>query len=63
MSSHTAARSERPGVGHYLSLVIGALATGLVRRRTLARLSDLDDHILRDIGLTRGDLEVMRRHW
>jgi len=62
MSSHTAARAERPGVAHYLSLVIGAFATDLVRRRTLARLDDLDDHLLRDIGLTRGDLDSLRRH-
>jgi uncharacterized protein YjiS (DUF1127 family) len=31
------------------------------RRRTYADLLKLDDHLLRDIGLTRGDLRQMIR--
>ena len=33
----------------------------LVMQRTVARLSDLDDRMLRDIGLSRGDLDNLRR--
>lgn len=32
------------------------------RRRVLTDLMKFDDHLLRDIGLTRGDLAMMRAH-
>ena len=31
---------------------------GIKHRRELARLADLDDHMLADVGLTRSDLHV-----
>lgn len=31
------------------------------RRRTVADLMQLDDHLLRDIGLSRGDVHQMAR--
>jgi len=34
----------------------GALARALERRQVMAELAGLDDHMLRDIGITRADL-------
>lgn len=31
------------------------------RRRTLSELLKLDDHLLRDIGVTRADVSAMRQ--
>ncbi len=36
------------------------LAPGLVLKRAIARLDELDDHLLRDIGLTRADIANCR---
>ena len=33
------------------------------RRRGLAQLQELDDHLLRDVGLSKWDVREMRRHW
>jgi len=35
----------------------------LQRRATMAELSTLDDRLLRDIGLSRLDVDAMRRMW
>jgi len=32
------------------------------RRRELTALERLDDHLLRDLGLSRGDVDMMIRH-
>lgn len=44
---------------------IGTLAGNLMlrirelrRRRRLTRLLDLDDHLLKDVGVTRGEIEI-----
>ena len=34
------------------------LVVALKHRRTLARVADLDDHLIADIGLTREDLDA-----
>lgn len=39
-----------------LGSLVCALRRGLARRRTLAALEDLDDRLLRDIGVERGDI-------
>src|SRR5262245_40979753 len=36
------------------------LVAGIKHRRELSRLADLDDHMLADVGLTRGDLHAGR---
>lgn len=48
-----------------MNRLLGLLQSGfetvrerLAQRRTIARLHELDDHILRDIGLERADIEV-----
>lgn len=33
------------------------------RARTAADLSQLDDRLLKDVGLTRFDVDLMRRMW
>ena len=33
------------------------------RRRSIAELSNLDERLLRDIGLSRIDVQAMRRMW
>ena len=33
------------------------------QRNVYARLNQYDDHLLKDIGLTRLDVEAMRRMW
>lgn len=45
-----------------------ALPFGFASRRSLrdqvfSQLGQLDDRMLRDIGLSRHDLEIMRRQW
>jgi uncharacterized protein YjiS (DUF1127 family) len=41
--------------------VLGFLAAADARHRTRKNLRDLDDHLLRDIGLTRGDVAAELR--
>lgn len=43
--------------------VLASLITFSRRRRALDQLLDLDDRMLRDVGLTRFDVQVMRRPW
>lgn len=42
---------------------VTTLIRPMQRRRTLAELSTLDDRLLRDIGLSRIDVDAMRRMW
>jgi uncharacterized protein YjiS (DUF1127 family) len=42
---------------------IGTLLRPITHRRTLEQLNRLDDHMLRDIGLRRLDVDIMRRMW
>ena len=46
-----------------MAAALGGLARSYVRNRSLAKLHDLDDRLLRDVGLTRADILRMRRHW
>lgn len=41
----------------------GKLLNPAKRRNVYDRLSRYDDHLLRDIGLTRRDVEDLRRFW
>lgn len=41
--------------------LFSALLQRSSRRRTYADLMELDDHLLRDIGLSRGDIRQMLR--
>ena len=51
---HAAAPAHSTGL---LASAVGAVKQALQRRRTIAELSRLDNHLLRDIGLERGNLE------
>ena len=42
---------------------LSALLRPVTRQRTVAELSTLDERMLRDIGLSRVDVEQMRRMW
>lgn len=41
---------------------IAAVNRGIVYRRTISALSRLDDHTLRDIGITRAEIEHIARN-
>jgi uncharacterized protein YjiS (DUF1127 family) len=62
MNSMTLARARGARDSNPIVLALRGFARRFVRDRALAKLRDLDDHLLRDIGLTRGDLETLRRH-
>ena len=42
---------------------LGKLIHPLKQRKVYARLRQYDDHLLSDIGLSRADVEAMRRIW
>ena len=46
-----------------LARSLDLLTRPLRRRRTFALLRGLDDHLLKDIGLNRIDIDDMRRMW
>jgi uncharacterized protein YjiS (DUF1127 family) len=46
-----------------IALGLGSLLRPFRRRKVAAKLSDLDDRLLKDIGLTRFDVDAMRRMW
>lgn len=48
---------------HRTLLGFGAMLTPYRRSKAAATLSQLDDRMLRDIGLTRFDVDAMRRMW
>jgi uncharacterized protein YjiS (DUF1127 family) len=58
-----AARGPTPGRAVWVRVraglvgLIGALARECEIRRSMKHLASLNDHALRDIGLTRGDIE------
>ncbi len=62
MNTMTFARARGARDGNPIVSALRGFTRRLVRDRALAKLRDLDDHLLRDIGLTRGDLETLRRH-
>ncbi len=45
------------------AMPFGFASRRYVRNRVLNEIGKLDDRMLRDIGLTRSDLEIMRRQW
>lgn len=46
-----------------LSRRLDAIIRPMLRQRAIAELSRLDERLLRDIGLTRADIQTMRRMW
>jgi uncharacterized protein YjiS (DUF1127 family) len=46
-----------------LSRNLSTLFHPLQRRSSIAQLSTLDDRLLKDIGLSRHDVDDMRRMW
>ncbi len=63
MRSLAAALSGMPTGTRSLASGIAAYLSKRAHRRALTSLEELDDRLLRDIGLTRGDLAVMRREF
>ncbi|WP_349370373.1 DUF1127 domain-containing protein [Salinarimonas sp.] len=57
-----AARSKGAVVARYLFLslaaTLAALWKAMINRRAVVRLSDLDDRLLRDVGVTRDDVRA-----
>ena len=54
--SAPAGRSPSP-----LGTLLGSIYNALTRENTLRRLEDLDDRLLRDVGLSRSEVERARR--
>ena len=48
------------GAGRTIAMLVRAVRQIVGSRKELARLADLDDRMLADIGLTRSDLHVAR---
>ena len=48
------------GAGKTITMLVRAVWQIVASRKELARLADLDDRMLADIGLTRSDLHVAR---
>ena len=46
-----------------LSRSLSSLLRPVRRHTAIAELSTLDEHLLRDIGLSRVDVDAMRRMW
>ena len=44
-------------------LGFGTMLTPFRRSKAAAELSELDDRLLKDIGLSRFDVDAMRRMW
>ncbi len=60
MTTHTKARAKAPGTfGQLFALFIGD-AFPKRQRTSLAMLEELDDHVLKDIGITRFQIQEMR---
>ena len=55
-TAHTSARTFRPRLS--VRGVLGFLAHADARHRTRAQLRTLDDHLLRDMGITRADRDA-----
>lgn len=63
MTMHTQARAEAPGAFDRLFSFVSGFTLLFRRRKTLAMLEELDERLLKDIGLTRCQIRDMRRHW
>jgi uncharacterized protein YjiS (DUF1127 family) len=46
-----------------LTSSFSVLSRALKRRDVYRKLNEMDGHLLKDIGLTRHDVEAMRRAW
>ena len=46
-----------------LTSSLSVFTRAMKRRDAYRRLSEMDGHLLKDIGLTRTDVEAMRRAW
>jgi len=63
MTSLDEARTTQSVTGSSVSSVFRQVGRWWRRRRGYAQMEELDDHLLRDIGVTKWDLREMRRHW
>lgn len=62
MTNHTTTLATRSGFGRTgLLVAIIAFIDRRRRNRALREVMKLDEHLLRDIGLSRGDIAAMMR--
>jgi uncharacterized protein YjiS (DUF1127 family) len=60
MTSYSTTAAHRASFPRFMAASLASLRRRWARERTLAVLRDLDDRLLRDIGVSRGDLEAAR---
>lgn len=53
--------SHRPGIMAIAALPWQMLANRMIQRQTRTTLSSLNDHLLKDIGVSRGEIERISR--
>jgi uncharacterized protein YjiS (DUF1127 family) len=63
MTIRSEAQGLRPGTLLRLFPPLAAFSLRLRRRKALRALENLDNHLLKDIGITRFDVREMRRLW
>jgi uncharacterized protein YjiS (DUF1127 family) len=61
-ATHTLSAKSHRGLVDLIFSALGALHKEVRIRRSMVEVSSMDEHMLRDLGLTRDDVERVVRH-